>query len=303
LISCASGRGIQELLASVTSLATQYGNKVQTSPEARMRNIYHYFIKIYVLGAANVGKSSFINRLLDTETYSGKKLKSQSKKSKNPRTTVSALPGTTLNFLKVSLPGGPDLFDTPGILFRDQLTSRLNPSELKEVIPSRPINAVTLRVMESKCVLIGGLAVVALTRGQPMFFTFFVSNDVKLHPTSTDRADEVLNKHIGTSLVGPPHSAERLSALQPFQTFEFKINGEGWKIAATDIVIAGLGWIAVTGSGPCVITVRVPQGTNVGLRRPLLPYEATRTTARFTGGRLEKKSKKIGKSKGYGWRA
>lgn len=68
-----------------------------------------------------------------------------------------------------------------------------------------------------------------------------------------------------------------------------------------DIVIPGLGWIAVTGVGSVKVRVTAPQATEVTLRPALLPYEAKHTTARFTGGRLEKKSRKQEKS--YGWRA
>ena len=54
----------------------------------------------------------------------------------------------------------------------------------------------------------------------------------------------------------------------------------------------------------CKIKVTVPEGTNVGLRPPLLPYEASHSTAKFTGGRIAKRSKKGGDgSKSYGWRA
>ena len=56
------------------------------------------------MGAANVGKSSFINRLLDSNYKGGPKgSRSGATKSadKTPQATVSNLPGTTLNFLKV----------------------------------------------------------------------------------------------------------------------------------------------------------------------------------------------------------
>lgn len=76
-------------------------------------------------------------------------------------------------------------------------------------------------------------------------------------------------------------------------------------MAAKDIVISGLGWISVTGPGLSKVRVRVPSGTNVGLRPSLLPYDATYTTAKFTGGKLLKKSRRSGQtaSTSYGWRA
>ena len=52
LVSCQSGFGMEKLLGSVMAMAKNHGNKV------------------YVMGAANVGKSSFINRLLENK-YEG----------------------------------------------------------------------------------------------------------------------------------------------------------------------------------------------------------------------------------------
>jgi ribosome biogenesis GTPase A len=48
--------------------------------------------------------------------------------------TVSIVPGTTLDFLKIDL-GGPKLFDTPGLILPHQITSHLNPKELKVCQP------------------------------------------------------------------------------------------------------------------------------------------------------------------------
>jgi hypothetical protein len=47
----------------------------------------------------------------------------------------------------------------------------------------------------------------------------------------------------------------------------------------------------------------VPNGVEVGTRGALLPYESATSTAKFTGSRLTKTSKKKGTGKAYGWRA
>lgn len=285
LVSCQSGVGMDSLMKSLMSQASQHGNTV------------------YVMGAANVGKSSFINRLLDT-TYKGKSKSGAKKGSKSEtlKATVSNLPGTTLDFIKIRLPNGITMIDTPGLINKGTLTSRLNIEELRQVIPVKPVNAVTLRVSEGKCVLVGGLAVVELLEGRPFFFTFFMSNEVKLRPTDAAKAQDFLANHIGT-LVGPPATPERLAELGPFETIDMEVTGDGWRKSETDIVIAGLGWVSVTGPGRCVVRLTVPKGTNVGLRPSLLPYEASHSTASFSGGRLMKKSRKSGANKGYGWRA
>ena len=138
LISCQSDFGIEGLMRDLIPLAGAFGNKV------------------HVMGAANVGKSSFINRILNP-TKPNRKNESK-KKQKTPMVTVSNLPGTTLDFLRIKLPNGITMIDTPGLINVGHLTSKLTTTELKQVIPNKPINPVTLRMEEGKCVLIGGLA-------------------------------------------------------------------------------------------------------------------------------------------------
>lgn len=77
---------------------------------------------------------------------------------------------------------------------------------------------------------------------------------MKLHQTSTERADEFLQKHIG-ELIYPPNSIERFQELGPWEPREFEIQGEGWKTSCVDIVISGLGWISVTGAQNCKVRV------------------------------------------------
>jgi len=216
---------------------------------------------------------------------------------------VSNLPGTTLNFLNIRLPNGITMIDTPGLLNNGQLTTKLTTDELRQVIPVTPINPITLRMTEGKTVLIGGLAKVEMLEGMPFFVTFFVSNEIKLHPTSSEKAndEEWMAKHCG-DLISPPSSAERLAELGPMKSEEFEVRGDSWRSAATDLVISGLGWISITGTGPCRIRVTAPHGTSMNQREALLPYEASHSTAKFTGGKILKRSRKQGQSS-YGWRA
>jgi len=86
---------------------------------------------------------------------------------------VSNLPGTTLDFLKIRLPNGVTMIDTPGLLNSGQLTSKLTTAELRQVIPVKPINAVTLRLEENKCVLVGGLATVHLSEAHTPSLLFY----------------------------------------------------------------------------------------------------------------------------------
>lgn len=192
------------------------------------------------------------------------------------------------------------MIDTPGLINPNQITSRLNTEELKLVIPNKQIHHVTLHVEENNCVLIGGLAKIELVEGKPLFMTFFISNHVKLHPTSVERAPIFLSKHIGTPLIFPPASLERLEQIGPMEDTIFDISGDSWKKSACDIVISGLGWISITGPGKFKIKVTAPKGVSINTRDPLMPYEARQTTVQHTGGRFVQKRKN---RKGYGWRA
>lgn len=64
------------------------------------------------------------------------------------------------------------------------------------------------------------------------------------------------------------------------------------KQSAADVVIAGLGWVSVTGAGPVTLRVWAPRGVLAMAREPLLPYESWETTAKFTGGATVKKGRK-----------
>jgi hypothetical protein len=161
----------------------------------------------------------------------------------------------------------------------------------------RQVEPVTFRLASGKCVLLGGLARIELVGdAKPFLFTFFVANDIKLHPTDGARADDVLRKHVGEMLT-PPFDADRLDQLGEMEEHLIRVDGAGWKEAAADISLTGLGWVTVTGAGGATVKVSVPKGIAVSLRPPLMPYDVWETTAKFTGARAVRKSTKLSSGK------
>ncbi len=152
---------------------------------------------------------------------------------------------------------------------------------------------VTFRVGPGKCVLVGGLArIEVIGDTKPFFFTFFVSNDIKLHPTDVSKADKFIAKHAGTLLTPPLGGPERIEQIEKLEHHDVEIEGAGWKEAAADISLRGIGWIAVTGAGNAKVRISVPKGIGFSVRPPLMPYDIWETTAKYTGGRAVRKSTK-----------
>lgn len=159
---------------------------------------------------------------------------------------------------------------------------------------SRRVEPITFRVAAGKCVQVGGLARISVIGdSKPFLFTFFVANQIKLHPTSVDKVDEFVAKHTGEMLTPPlPPGPARMAQIGEFETHVVEIEGQGWKEAAADITLTGLGWVAVTGAGPALVEVRVPKGIGVQVRPPLMPYDMWEVAAKYTGNRAIRKSTK-----------
>jgi ribosome biogenesis GTPase A len=277
LVSARSGEGMPQFLARLDKLMTQ----------RRM--------DAYVLGAANAGKSSLLNYILQHSSRSqrvvgervGKAGGGKIGRDEAPALTTSHLPGTTLGFVKAAMLGGRHaIYDTPGLILPNQLTTLLTTEELAGVVPKKRGQHVSLRMGEGQSLLLGGLARVHMRSGRPFLFTLYLANAVAVHPTRTDKVDEVLAKHVGGMLT-PPASAERLAALGQFEEHEVRIAGRGWNEAAIDLVLPGLGWIAVTGAGECTVGVSLPRPVRVVTREPLLPEESWKKSAsKFTGTKI-----------------
>jgi len=281
LVSCKTGFGITAMMEKARGLAEEMD------------------CDIYAVGAANAGKSTLVNYLLDEagpakrSRYGGKLRAGNANKWKGSVTT-SPLPGTTLKFIKIELGGGKCMYDTPGLLVPGCLTERLTPAELKIVVPKKRVEPITFRIVSGKCALVGGLARVELIGdSKPFLFTFFVANEIKLHLTDSAKADEFTAKHAGKLLTPPLEPGpERIEEIGEFEYHDIDIRGDGWKQAAADITLRGLGWVAVTGAGTAHVRIGVPKGIGITVRPPLMPFDVWEATAKYTGGRAVRKSGK-----------
>eukprot|EP00466_Bigelowiella_natans_P000155 jgi/Bigna1/66100/fgenesh1_pg.1_\ len=219
-----------------------------------------------------------------------KKMNRRAKKEgggKKDAISISRLPGTTLDMIRIAIQSGTNsIYDTPGLIMPSQLTHRLLPQELEDVVPSKRISYESVELKQGKALLLGGLVEIEMISGKPFYFTLFISKAITVHPTRADNAENYVSKH-GGKLLTPPFSQERFMELRPFKEHRFRVRGIGFTQASTDIVLSGLGWVSVTGSGPCEIKVSGPEGMAIFTREPLMPNEFKRGKAsKFTGKRF-----------------
>jgi len=145
------------------------------------------------MGCSNVGKSTFINRLIDI--YRG---------PKDKKVTTSPIPGTTLNLISLPIGEKSYLYDTPGIFNVLQISNHLNVAELKKILPKKKVKPRVYRISGGKTLFFGGLARFDYIEGPLAYFTVFTSNELNHHhKTSLERADDLYERQLGGILIPP----------------------------------------------------------------------------------------------------
>ena len=203
---------------------------------------------VYVVGVTNVGKSTLINQIIA--------------KVANVKDviTTSRFPGTTLDKIEIPLDDGHFLIDTPGIIHRHQMAHYLGKKDLKLTAPQKEIKPKVYQLNEGQTLFLGGLARFDYVSGEKGSFVAYVSNDLNIHRTKMQGADEFYQKHVG-SLLTPPQK-EEVADFPELVRFEFAIKEK------TDVVFAGLGWITVRQPG--IVAGYAPKGVDVIVRKALI---------------------------------
>lgn len=99
---------------------------------------------VYVVGCTNVGKSTFINRMIKEVTGEGDLI------------TTSHFPGTTLDIIKIPLDDGKFLMDTPGIINHHQMAHYVDKRDLKIITPKKEIKPKVYQLNEGQTLFLVG---------------------------------------------------------------------------------------------------------------------------------------------------
>lgn len=245
LVSSIKGTGVPGLLAALRKTTGRLGD-------------------VWVVGAQNAGKSSLINAM-----------RKEAGLSKERNITTASLPGTTLGMLKVEglMPGRCMMFDTPGVPHPHQLTSMLQPDEVKMLLPRKAIKPRTFRIGAGYSVLLGGTCRfdVVSCPAATLYLTVWASPEVVTHFGKTEAAAERQSTHSGSRLTPPLGNATRIALLpQPTPT-DICVAGNTFRESGTDVAIAGLGWVGIAVDGDMDLRVWALPGVAITTRSSLVP--------------------------------
>ncbi len=195
------------------------------------------------MGAANAGKSTLINRILDREEL-----------------TTSRNPGTTLDLVPMEWEG-MTVYDTPGTENAHSILAWLPPKDLKTVIPVKPVKPLVTQIYEDQSFAVGGLARLDVVCDGKASIVGYFSRSLPIHRGKLANADKLWNDHLNEMLV--PAIDTSLNTMESCTAPALK---PGEKM---DVVIQGLGWFCVSGDIK-QIHVRVHKGIRVTFRKAMI---------------------------------
>ena len=208
----------------------QYPTNTQKMGIDYLKNaIYKDDDNVYVVGHTNAGKSSLINKLISNYSDNTQEL------------TMSPLPSTTLNLVKIDINDHLTLIDTPGLVDNGSILNRVDASMVKKISPKKEIKPRTYQLRKNQSIIIEDLIRIDYVEGEKNSFTLFVSNDLKVKRLlNLFNNDELKDKN-------------KL-------TYEVKYD--------EDLVINGLGFVKIVNKG--VIDVYIDKDIDTFMRKSLI---------------------------------
>ncbi|MGO3049341.1 ribosome biogenesis GTPase YqeH [Staphylococcus casei] len=229
LISAEKNEGIEDLLTSINTLRNHED--------------------VYIVGTTNVGKSTLINKLIERSV------------GEKDVVTTSRFPGTTLDMIDIPLDEKTFMYDTPGVIQAHQMTHFVTENELKTIMPKKEIKQRIYQLNEGQTLFFGGLARIDYVSGGRRPLVCYFSNELNIHRTKTENANELWRNQLG-SLLAPPNNPENFD-LEDIKAVRLETGKE-----KRDVMISGLGFITID-EGAKVI-VRVPKNVDVVLRNSIM---------------------------------
>ena len=184
---------------------------------------------VYVVGHTNAGKSSLINRLIKNYSDNTQEL------------TMSPLPSTTLNTVKIEVNEHLTLIDTPGLVDNGSILNQVDQKMVKKISAKKEIKPRTYQLRKNQSIIIEDLVRIDYVEGEKNSFTLFVSNDLKVRRLlNLFNNDELKDKNK--------------------ITYNLKYD--------EDLVVSGLGFIKIVDKG--TINIYIDKDVDTFIRKSLI---------------------------------
>ena len=207
---------------------------IQERFDYKNRNVHHNpnkaLTKIYVIGVASTGKSTFLN-IFKKDIMKDDLL-----------ITTSLQMQTTLDFIKITIDKYHTLIDTPGFINYHSYQAYLNSHDNEILNAKNYLKPKTYQLNGDQTIYLGGLVRLDFYSEEKINVSFYTSNELYIHRTKRTNADKLYIDKLGTLLV-PPTKEELIEELKNpknLKKVEYNLI-EG----SYDIFISGIGFIHI----------------------------------------------------------
>ena len=184
---------------------------------------------VYVVWHTNAGKSSLINKLIRNYSDSSQEL------------TMSPLPSTTLNTVKIDINEHLTLIDTPGLVDNGSILNQVDQKMVKKISARKEIKPRTYQLRKNQSIIIEDLVRIDYIEGEKNSVTLFISNDLKVRRLlNLFNNDELKDKNK--------------------ITYNMKYD--------EDLVVSGLGFVKVVDKG--TINIYIDKDVDTFIRKSLI---------------------------------
>lgn len=194
-------------------------------------NEYKNKKNVYFVGMTNVGKSSILNKIIKNMA------------NQDNLITVSNTMNTTTNNIYIPYDEKTFFVDTPGIINKKHLMYYIDKTTLEAITPKSFIRPRTFQLNPGQTIFVMGFVRIDFILGEKSSFVTNFDNNVLVHRTKLENADDFYQDHLDDILKYPNASErERLGELKKMR-IDFNLSEK------IDIVISGLGFISIYGKG------------------------------------------------------
>uniref|UniRef100_A0A1B0GBI3 G domain-containing protein n=1 Tax=Glossina morsitans morsitans TaxID=37546 RepID=A0A1B0GBI3_GLOMM len=203
--------------------------------------------------------------------------------------SLGVRPITTLDARSKVYQASKWLYDTPGVMHPDQITSLLTSEELTRIQPKQMITPRAVRLQPGMSLFVGGLARLDFLESDAedlewLQVFLFASANLPILIGETQHSEELYNKYLNTPLLQLPFGdASRLSRWPGLSPSQQRLTAKGYIVkpkckeltCSSDITLSNAGWISlrVPVDVECKFQAWTPQGNGVYVRTPsLIPH-------------------------------